>query len=121
MLLSGHRTHATVVSARQCSRSTAGGVTLTFIDLYGHRRTEDHTFLMFACDASLHPGDEMTIEYVPDRPGILLTQSEINDLPVSFIFFGICDVLFIGGGAIAVYFLALQPLIARLRPPMRAG
>lgn len=99
VMLFGVPTYGVIESEPRCSRYSTS-LTIAFTDLRGHRHTVHHTTAFF-CYSQYHAGDDVRLRYVPSDPQNLLTQPEINDLPIELIFpFGLSDVIFLGGGAL---------------------
>ena len=87
----GRTTQATVtaVSCIHGSRgSEQGNITLVFVDATDKARTIQHSSLTFAC-FSAQAGDTITIRYLSSTPATLLTQDELNQLPLAWVMYGL--------------------------------
>jgi hypothetical protein len=100
--------HGTVVAVNRCSRATAGDVTIVFTGARGEVRQVTHSSYTPGCFTTCHVGEAVAVRYVPDDPSVLMTQPELSDLWVSFLVFGLCAALFLGGGGVA-FFLVVLP------------
>jgi transposase InsO family protein len=108
VLLSGVPADGTVVAVNQCSRATAGDVTITFTDARGEGHRVRHSSFTLGCFTAYHVGDTVAVRYIPGDPAALMTQPEIADLWFSLLLFGLYDILFLGGGVVA-FFLVVLP------------
>lgn len=119
VMLFGRPASAAVVAVDRCSRATSGHLRLTFTDSNGNTRTVTHSSYNMMCVGTYHAGETLTIRYVPDDPGVLMTQPEIDYLPVALFLFVLGDVIFLGGEAALLGYFVLLPVAARLSPTGR--
>src|SRR5579872_7001406 len=83
VLLFGVPAAGTVVAVNQCSRATAGDVTIVFTDARGDLRRVKHSSYTPGCFFTYHEGEAITVRYVPSDPGVLMTQPELGGLWLS--------------------------------------
>ena len=98
VMLFGVPTYGIIESKPWCGSRSGTHLTVKFTDAYGRQHTVDHTAAF--CFDDYHAGDDVPLRYVPSDPQDLLTQPEIDHLPIELIFFGLSDVIFLGGGAL---------------------
>ena len=72
VLLSGVPADGTVVAVNQCSRATAGDVTIVFTDTRGARHRVRHSSFTPGCFHAYHVGDTVAVRYVPGDPATLM-------------------------------------------------
>lgn len=83
------------IEALSCTggRAQTGHVTLRFTDDRGVIQTVFHAKDTFGCFAAYHVGETVAIRYSTSNPGALLTQAELDELPVALPLWALLDVL----------------------------
>jgi hypothetical protein len=115
---SGIQTQATVVSSQMCSSSGSGDpnaptsyhVTVRFTDQAG----QQHVATDPQCLTDGQIGDQLTIYYQPHDPTTILSQEEVDHDTANLPWFGLLNVLVLGG------LITLVVVILRQRHGARA-
>jgi hypothetical protein len=107
VLVVGVPAQGTVVAVDQCSRATAGNVTILFTDAGGAVHRMRHSSFTPGCFTTYYVGDAVAVRYVPSDPRVLMTQPELDHLWLSLMLFSVFDSIFLGGGGVA-FFVVLR-------------